>query len=240
MAAPSTSRSPSGASPGGWAGPPRSRRISTCPRERIRIFCGVAPGSGRACTSTPASVSSSRSRAPPVSAARAVTSATRQCPAASRAASPAPPGRSVTDSSSSTGAGASGAIRWTDPSTSRSSSVSPTTTSNGLSTMVPSGSPPSTRGSVRSTYSHITCTETRCSSWTTCDSGDGQRSTSSQASPTGEGPGPTIAQVRIPQPRAASTAATRLGLRPLVDITSSTSPGRPWARTCRAKTSSKP
>ena len=37
---------------------------------------------------------------------------------------------------------------------------------------------------------------------------------------------------------AARTAAHRFGLRPLVDSTNSTSPGRPWARTWRAKTSS--
>ena len=46
-----------------------------------------------------------------------------------------------------------------------------------------------------------------------------------------------VDQAGTPAPVPASAAASRFGLRPLVDRSSSTSPGRPCARTCRANTS---
>ena len=58
--------------------------------------------------------------------------------------------------------------------------------------------------------------------------------------PAGWAPAPVIAQTVSPPPARRPRAARTLGLRPLVDMQTKTSPGRPCAWTCRAKTSSEP
>src|SRR5690606_36224503 len=80
----------------------------------------------------------------------------------------------------------------------------------------------------------------RCTSWTIATSGSGTATASSQSTASGLGAGPVSAQVVSPHSRPAAAAASTFPLAPLVDRQMSTSPGRPCARTCRAKTSPGP
>lgn len=81
------------------------------------------------------------------------------------------------------------------------------------------------------------------SRWTSCTVAVPAASTqiaSSHMPASSLGAGPVSAQVTMPTSCAALTAAITLRLAPLVDSATSTSPGRPCARTPRANTSSSP
>jgi len=72
---------------------------------------------------------------------------------------------------------------------------------------------------------HNTCTATRCASWTVADAA-GTHNASSTTDASGFGVGPVIAQLTAPARRAASAARTTFGLVPLVDSSTTMSPGR--------------
>ena len=91
----------------------------------------------------------------------------------------------------------------------------------------------------RSTARHSMCRAARCISCTVAVS-PGRHTASTQASANGLGPGPVTAQLVTFSADAAAAASTRFSLRPLVENISRTSPGRAWARTCRAYTWTKP
>jgi hypothetical protein len=87
---------------------------------------------------------------------------------------------------------------------------------------------------------HNVCTSTKCISCTVAVESASTQMASSLIAASGFGAGPVSAQVVTPVSCAALTAASTLGLVPLVDNAISTSPGRPCARTPRANISSGP
>ncbi len=85
-----------------------------------------------------------------------------------------------------------------------------------------------------SKHSQSRCTATRWVSCTVAVEAAATHRLSSAASISGLGPGPVSAHTWRPARRAAVAAAIRLALRPDVDSSISTSPGRPCAATWRA------
>src|SRR5690606_28521670 len=94
--------------------------------------------------------------------------------------------------------------------------------------------------SAASKAAHTMWTATRWSSWTVAARGASTHRDSSLPAISGLGAGPVRAHTLRPAARAASAADSRLALAPLVDSSISTSPGRPCARTWRAKAASTP
>src|SRR5207249_2526805 len=93
---------------------------------------------------------------------------------------------------------------------------------------------------VASTMSQMTCSTASCSSWMREVSSAGmtrQSSTTPRASPP---PLPSSATTRTPLARAAWAPRTTFGLSPLVECSTTRSPGRASASIWRAKISSKP
>src|SRR5690606_14757855 len=87
---------------------------------------------------------------------------------------------------------------------------------------------------------HRAWTIARCASCTVAVVSDRTAITSSARVASGFGAGPVIPQTVSSSWRAALAALTMLWLVPLVDRAMRTSPGRPCARTCRAKYSCSP
>ena len=121
---------------------------------------------------------------------------------------PGAAGPVTTDSWSSTGAGASGAIRRTAPSTSVSSRVSPTTSSSGrvMTTLHRVGhvTQHGRQRAVDVLAHHVHRDQVQFLDHLAVR--DGQHSASSQASASGFGPGPVSAHVRMPRLRGGRAA----------------------------------
>ena len=237
--------------------PRRQRRRSGVPGRRRRAAATdwppradprLAPGSRRVPASATSRPRPSAGAPEPLARRRrrrrrrrSVTSTPRR--AASSAASPAPPGRSRTRRTSTTGTGASGHSRSPAEDVAveqrrRRPRRSVRTAHADLGQRRRRAGGVAQRRGRRSRAAHRACTATRCTSWTAAVDAAATASTSSAS--VGErvraGPG----QRPHGQPGVAAALgrrAARCGLRPLVDSSTSTSPGRPCACTCRANIS---